>query len=491
MTTRLNRYYNDPNIAAAVSNLSSLFEPPAPQDMLAYSALAKQQAEAAQLAEFQRLAQGGAAADVLDRAGVAAGLYDPTGGFGARDMASADRRYGADTSAAASRYGSDRGYAASVENNLRDNQRAAVTDLFGPLNPGQVAPAVPDDLMEALDLPGVAQRQGLAPILSQDEVMAQILGDTYALNPQALQTATQRRIGSDFNIEEVLDPQGNPTMLPRDQAVGMAPYTPAGSTAAVEPVQWLDGQGGVGGRGTYDRNSGSYSWEGPIPPVTAQIVNVGNMEGTPEDYGVTTANMTEGNRAAADAVAARSLLAELRANLESKPGQYGIAGAAQMIAQDIRQTTRELSAALGERGLDDPVMLDEIGAFAGSVANTPGYDPSFRELRAKLLELAYTNARLNNPSGEVSRFALERELDALSQGFLANDASLDAALNAFEDRITRAELRSDTLRRPNAPAEAPTTAPAPAAPAAARPRAENPQTGEIIEWDGQAWVPAN
>jgi hypothetical protein len=65
------------------------------------------------------------------------------------------------------------------------------------------------------------------------------------------------------------------------------------------------------------------------------------------------------------------------------------------------------------------------------------YNPKFRQARALLLEFAYANATMNNPSGEVSRYALERELEALGQGLVGNDKGLLGVLDIAKARMVR------------------------------------------------------
>jgi len=134
-----------------------------------------------------------------------------------------------DVSAAASRYGSDRTYAASTENNALDNQtavrgqnvtantalatnkldnqRQALTSLFGELSPGQVRPAVPDEIAGLLGMPAIGKAHGNAPTLSLDQVQAQErqkLGQSGALTDQMLLDAI---VGKEAPVQ-VIGPDG-------------------------------------------------------------------------------------------------------------------------------------------------------------------------------------------------------------------------------------------------------------------------------------------
>lgn len=102
-----NRYYNDPGIGAAFSNLAAAFAPPSGSDMAGYAVAKAKKAEAQRLADLFDYAR---AQDfnqtTFDRLGQASGQWTPSTGY-----------YGADLTARTSR-----------ENNAADNTRALQTN---------------------------------------------------------------------------------------------------------------------------------------------------------------------------------------------------------------------------------------------------------------------------------------------------------------------------------------------------------------------------
>jgi hypothetical protein len=127
--------------------------------------------------------------------------------------------------------------------------------------------------------------------------------------------------------------------------------------------------------------------------------------------------------------------------IQGQAGAAGLAGSVQNVGQNILQVGRELGSAFGggPNALVTPEMLSSIGQVDGP------YDPTFARLRSGMLQLAYLNAQRDNPSGEVSRFALERQIEALGQGLLANDESIMAALSMNKEANARKRAASEAL----------------------------------------------
>jgi hypothetical protein len=164
-------------------------------------------------------------------------------------------------------------------------------------------------------------------------------------------------------------------------------------------------------------------------------------------------------------------MAEIDETIRKNPASAGLAANVLSFSQDLGQVFREFGEKFGKT--DTPVSFGDLQAIANRVA--PGaYDPVYREVRAQLLELAYANARLDNPRGEVSRFALERQIEALGLGTVGNDQSVLAVLGSSRGRLLRSLAEADVLDG-TAPAPTPDSlynpqAGAPAAPAAGRAR---------------------
>lgn len=210
---RPNPHFNSPQMAQAASNLASLFAPPSGGDAAGWATAKAKQEEAQRLQWLFDNFSDESASQRSALTGVQGYGQTPEGFRYNVDQTSATQRYGYDTQAATGRYGHDRtfdasrlnnaddnvraltdrqmqeaaamkrlgitdataryghdqDYLASTENNVRDNQRATITSLYGSLAPGHVAPAVAEELMSAIGLPGVGQREGAPKPLSETE----------------------------------------------------------------------------------------------------------------------------------------------------------------------------------------------------------------------------------------------------------------------------------------------------------------------------------
>lgn len=471
MATRINpmagRYFNSPTFAAAASDIAGMFAPPSAGEVMSYAQLAGQQAQNERLAQLWS-----AAGDDFDRMGVAAGQWNPNQSYYAVNTADATARRGQDMASADDRYATDVDARTSLGEAYIDNSLA-------PLDPGQRRPGV-DPLVASIlggsgiELPDVlpGAQFGLPVAPSMDEVEASILAGL----PPDQQAAI---VGSSVDPINVVGEDGNPVVsLPFD-AIGQEPYMNPGTPAAPTAITFArDGQrlGGFIKDGQYVDSNGV-----PLTPEEAgTAARVAQPQGTNAEVGVTNANETQYNRTNAIITQSNLLLDDLEGLIRNNTGAAGVPGALQSFAQDFLQVGRELSAVFGE-GVDGLVTPDIINQLAGAGS----YDPVFRQIRSGMLQLAYLNAQRDNPSGEVSRFALERQIEALGQGMVGNDQSILAAISMNRAANERAAAANEVLVG---------RSPQPAAPTAgggATPvqRYHNPETGEVIIWNGQAWVP--
>jgi hypothetical protein len=131
--------------------------------MAGYATAAAKKEEAARLAELFNYAKDPAVQqEVFDRLGQATGQWTPAQGY-----------YGVNVGAQTSRANNAADNERALRTSAMDNQRSAITSLYGALNPGQIAPAVPDEIMGALGLPAIDQRTGAPKPLSETELDAQ------------------------------------------------------------------------------------------------------------------------------------------------------------------------------------------------------------------------------------------------------------------------------------------------------------------------------
>jgi hypothetical protein len=222
----------------------------------------------------------------------------------------------------------------------------------------------------------------------------------------------------------------------------------------------------------------------PIAPGSQTIK--ATATGTADDaLGPRPANLNRARAIQADVTSMNSLVDELEQTIQNTAGAAGLAASIQSFFQDAQQVTKELSMAAGNDP-NSPVTPEAMRAMSEAILGRGGdYNPTFRRVHAMLLDLAYMNARLNNPSGEVSRFALEREMEALGQGITGNDQSVLASIDVARQRMARALDQADVLAgRSEGPTRADVlggAAPPPAAPAGGATRLKFDAEGNPVQ----------
>lgn len=154
-----NRVYNDPALGAAFSNLAQMFAPPSGADLSGYAAAAAAKEKAARLSELFNYAKDPNFDQArFDRMNVAGGNYAPSQSYYSVDLGDATTRRGQDVVAATSR-----------ANNANTVQGSVLGQLYGPLNPGQVRPAVPADVASLVGMPAITEAAGTPKPLSETE----------------------------------------------------------------------------------------------------------------------------------------------------------------------------------------------------------------------------------------------------------------------------------------------------------------------------------
>lgn len=245
MPVRSSPYFNNEAFAQAASNLSSLFEPPSGADAAGFALADERRQNAQRLQElFDYSTNPEFNQQTFDRMGLGSGAWTPNQSYHAVELGDATTRRGQDVTAATSR-----------SNNAADNARAlqqtqigSLTDLYGPLSEGQVAPAVPDEIAAILGAPGaIEQRNGREKPLSETELKAQIL--------QTLDPSLQQDIvASDMNVESIQTPEG-PRVVSRADAINQPPLikdsggltvttNPDGTTTVTQGVGKITEAGG-------------------------------------------------------------------------------------------------------------------------------------------------------------------------------------------------------------------------------------------------------
>lgn len=434
MATRMNpiagRYFNSPQFAQAFSNLASAFGPPSAGDMLQYEQLRGERAQNSRLSALW-----GAAGDDFDRMGVASGQWNPTQSYYAVDQSNATARRGQDVTAETSR-----------SNNLRDNQfDLAGTLATNNLEYGEAMPGLPPEVAEALGLPVAipsvtgAELGAAAPLPTESEVKGQIL--------QGLSPDEQRALGlSGVETETVVGEGGKPTFATPYDALGREAYVNQGGKAAAELYQYQTPDGHTGSA-VFDPNTQQLKDAATGEPLPAGTATA-KIEGASRSdaLGSTTANQTEANTVVAEANFGMERAKQFRSLLEQNPGILGVPGMVRGFAQDVAQAAIEMGTAFGTDGTLG--SLQEVQALGQQIAQSNGYDPAFAQAAALALEMAYMDAKMQDPSGEVNVRELERMLSVYDGGIAGNQRVLAALDNLDSRLVARRDIYAQQLRDP-------------------------------------------
>jgi hypothetical protein len=446
----LNRYYNNPNIGAAMENIASIFAPPSAQDIAGYALADKARTEARGLESLYGMA-GDPDADMgaFDRWGAATGQWNPNQGFGARDMSDATTRRGDDIQAGTQRYGYDTQAATQTSNNVRDNQTRAITELFGARDPYHDQPAAPDEFMDVIGLPGVPAMPGRDKPLSETEVEGAILSDAYGQGLVGTKDAADIYRG-DIPIEQVIgadidgDGKGDPVNVARGSAIGRQPYTNPGSAPAKGFKSWTSPSTQRSGIAITDPATGTITDNAsgqPLPPdaIIGDVTDAGGGV-----FSSTTSNQTDATKSEAEVNFYLGRVNAMRDLLTNNPGIAGAPGMIRGFVQDAQAFSREMTAAYG----DDPIMPEDVGAMAERFGAAGDYDPAIRRFRALAVELAYAKAKAADPSGEVNVREFEQHFNDFNGGLAGNEGVIPP-LDELEDSLrSRLTSQVQTLRNP-------------------------------------------
>lgn len=444
MNIRANRY-NDPALGQAFTNIASIFAPPSAQDMAGYATANAKKQEAARLSQLFEAAGGD-----FDKMGMAVGHWNPTQSFYAQNQNNATTIRGQDVVANTSITNNTADNARALATNAADNERAVATNLtdnqfkiggqfMTPLNPGQVQPGLPATLADMYGLPELPRTEGLPKPLSLDETKAL----TYGRMDPALQEAMT--FGS-TPIEQILQDDGTAMNVTALDALGQTPVPPSQGSQAAPDVQNYRAPDGTSGTAVYRDGTGWVDTQTNQPIPQGSLTMKANATGSADEViGPRPQNLTRARQLRSDITSMNSLVGELETTIRSAAGTAGLAASIQSFFQDSRQVVKELAAATGEDP-NAPITPEGLKALSENLLGVErGYNPTFRRVHAMMLDLAYMNARLNNPSGEVSRFALEREIEALGQGMTGNDQSVLAAIDVARQRMARGLSQAEVL----------------------------------------------
>jgi hypothetical protein len=454
MPIQNSRYFNDPAIGAAFGNIAQMFAPPSGSDLSGYAAAAAKKEEAARLAELFNYAKDpGVQQGVFDRLGQATGQWTPSQGYYAVDSSADVARRGQDIGASTALSTNAADNARALQTSAMDNQRGAITSLYGALSEGQIAPAVPADIAGLIGLPGIGQRTGAPKALSETEFDAQqkarLLGEGQLTDDMLLDAIVGER-----SPVQAVGPDGAPVFMSPGEAVRQnAPaYVNKGAQAKpqnavalmpdrktrVPAVQAADGKW-------------VHAQTGQPLPDGIEIFDLPKAEGSASDVGFgapTVANQTSSNNQEAEVTRTLSLLDIYESALDNNPGALGLAGLVRGTAQNAAATATDLAAAFGGSAPEVAEAAADLRAGLQGIAPDL-FDPSIPEIAFLQGTLAYSLARTENPSGEVSRQAYERAIERVKGGgMLANTQSAKASTQALRKVLGTQLDGIRTLRAP-------------------------------------------
>lgn len=497
MATRTNplagRYFNDPALVSAFSNLASAFAPPGPTDYLTAEKVFGQRFQNQSIQDaWAAMTDPNVTLADQDRYGIAATLfgqgYTPTQSNRAVDVASSDRRYATDV-------GAQNALDLAEVNNDAEMRRQVVDAIMSgatsPITYDEVTPGIDPALATALGatagvpVPAMQPQSGAAlgapqAPLSETEMMASIIRD---LPPEV-----QRQLAmSDVNVESVVGPSGAPQIVARSDAIGQEPFVNRGAEAAPKPIILVDpstGQqiAGFAVNGQYVLGDGQTPAPGNLVPQALP-----QAQGSADELGLGAPNRNRIDAQGLAAVSALDTIGQLETLITQNPGSQGLVGALRGTAQDIIQSGGELGRAFGGTMAEVSAAV-ERGAIDAGVAQTL-FDPNIPaiEMLTNVLAWQYAKSfagdRVSNEQLRIAREAIG------ASGMFNNQANSLARLGQLRDMFQRDLSRNTDVYSPEVRALAAPYMNATPGAAAQRPRAVNPDTGETLEFDGQQWVP--
>lgn len=434
------RYFNDPNIAVGLSNLAAAFAPPSPEEYLL-----AEQVKGERLTNQARGDMYGLAGGDFDKLGIVADLYDPNNSFYAVNTADATTRRGQDIDAQTLRLN-------NRTDNVFDLAQAYATQ---PLTFGEALPGLTPEMAAALDIPVLPATSGMAAGAPKPApTLAEAQG---ALFNQGAGMLTDEQIAAyafgDTPVQNIVTADG-PRVATTLDSIGQEPYINQGGQAGKDLLNYVTPDGREGSAvfnptdgGLTDANTGE-----KLPPGTTTYKLQGGDKKAAT--GATTSNMTEGNEIVALADYGLGRTAKFRALLEANPGVLGIPGMVRGYAQDIAAAANEMGAAYGT--IDG---VDEIYTLAERVGANGNYDPAIAQAMAYALEMAYLQAKMQDPGGEVNVRELE-QLVGIYDGGIAGNAKVLANLDVLDGQFMDRKAFGSNLRQ-GAPGETPPPAAAP------------------------------
>jgi hypothetical protein len=448
---RSSRFYNDPAIGEAMNNIAQMFAPPGSADLANYANANAKREEAARLAKaFDYTTDPTYSREIADRMSYALNgnanntFYSVDQG----NRTTLDKQRLANEGALAQLYASP----VQVDENATvyvPTQHSRNSGL-GPVLTGQTSAAQGEKVVRA----DGSMIMGPEKPLSETEWSAQQqqrLLQSGMLTDQALLDTI---MGEQTPVQAV-GPNGEPVFMSPGSAVreGAPAYVNKGAQAKPQNAVALMPDRKTRVPAIQDPDGKwVHAQTGQPLPDGIEIFDLPKAEGSAADVGFapTTANQTSANNQEAEITRTLNLLDIYEGALDNNPGALGLAGLVRGTAQNAVATATDLAKAFGGTAPEVAAAADDLRAGLQGVAPDL-FDPSIPEIAFLQGTLAYSLARTENPSGEVSRQAYERALERVrGGGMLANTQSAKAAVGALRKVVGTQLDAVRTLRAPGA-----------------------------------------
>lgn len=414
--------YNDPALGQAFENIASLFAPMSGSDLAGYANadLSRQKALLEQQ-KFQGIEALFSEMDpaAYDRRAAALGIFNPTQGFGARDMADATTRRGQDVSLEGTKYTSDNTYKAAVLGHLTDE-----------VSQGAARPGLNDELAAWAGLPtAVPDFTGPAKPLSKAEVEGQLMQQYAAEDPDFGRWA----VGGSKDPIAAVGVDGRAVLSLPHEAAGMGVYDKPSADAAPKLTNVLlpDGSQGTAQmteRGLVDAATGQ-----ALPPGTTMYST--SATGSNTDLGLNNPTINRIDQQLLDIGTAQGTAQTLRGLIADNGASQGVVGWGRMAAQNLMQSGTEVGKFMGGQMAD---VTNAINSGLLDAGASSMFDPSLPaiDMLSNMLAFQYakslTGERLSNEMLRAARSSLG--LDNLLSNQADSLARLDMAMKQMDSQ---------------------------------------------------------
>jgi hypothetical protein len=477
--TRASRYSN-PRLGAAFENLADVFAPPSGTDLYGYTRAAAEKQKMQRLGDLWS-ARDSMSQDQFDRAVAATGQGNIASGYyGVNTKAATDAR-GQDIQSGDNRYNVDSRDRTSRANNSDDNRTRVVTTYGTPIPKDAYRTGVPKEVADLYGIPAIPDQRG---VIAAQPGERNVLPDGTEINGVP-KPKTKSEVEGD-HLATMTKEQLDAIVF------GNTPVVETGNGPMTRPKQLQTGTPEIDKTQPQAFNSkrGALIWDPvkrayvPAPGVDGPLQSPSAAVGSEGALGPTKANIGASHTRSAEDTTALNTLDLYETLVRKSPGSFGVVGAIRGTAQDAVASAHDLAAAFGDKAPQVHEAAQAVRAGLQTVAPEL-FDPSIPEADFLRGTLAYAIARTENPSGEVSRQAYANAYSRLGGGMLANQSSILAQIGAYRKVLQAKQAGTGVLQ--GATPRTDTGYQPPAAPAA-RPRATD-ANGNMIEYDGQAWVP--